>query len=69
MSERPYDVDTHYERVRREDPEVCRRYLVGRKIAPELVDDVIRGGKAVHNRYQGTWKFLSTSTLRGRQAV
>jgi hypothetical protein len=48
-----YDVDALYERFRGEDPEVCRRYLLGRKIAPELVEDLIRGGTVVHNRYQG----------------
>lgn len=54
QSEEPrYDVDTLYKRFRSEDPEICRRYLLGRKIAPELVEELIGGGIVVHNRYQG----------------
>jgi DNA primase len=52
-SERPYDVNTLYERFRQEDPEVCRRYLLGRGITAELVDGLIRDGTVVHNRHDG----------------
>lgn len=48
-----YDVNALYERFRGEDPEVCRRYLLQRKIASELVEELIRDGVVVHNRYHG----------------
>jgi len=50
---RSYDVEGLYERFGREDPGVCREYLLGRKIAPGLVEELICGGIVVHNRYQG----------------
>jgi len=50
---RSYDVAALYDRFRQEDPEVCRQYLLGRKIAPELVEELIRRGTVVHNFYQG----------------
>ncbi len=50
---RPYDIAALYDRFRHEDPAVCREYLLGRKIAPELVEELIRGGTVVHNSYQG----------------
>ena len=52
-NERTYDVNALYERFLGEDPDVCRQYLLGRKIAPKLVEDLIRDGIVVHNRYQG----------------
>jgi DNA primase len=50
---RPYDVAALYDRFLGEDPEVCRQYLYGRKIAPELVEGLIRDGTVVHNFYEG----------------
>lgn len=50
--ERSYDVQQLYEGFRAEDPNVCREYLVGRSVAPELVDGLIEAGIVVHNRYQ-----------------
>jgi DNA primase len=52
-SERSYDVNELYDRFRREDPAVCRDYLLGRAIAPERVEALIEEGLLVHNRYQG----------------
>jgi DNA primase len=51
--ERQYDVNTLYERFRQEDAEVCRRYLLSRGIAADLVDGLIRDGTVVHNRHGG----------------
>jgi DNA primase len=48
-----YDVNRLYERFRQQDPEVCRRYLLGRGIAADLVDGLIRDGIVVHNRHGG----------------
>jgi DNA primase len=50
---RPYDVEQLYGRFRQEDAGVCREYLVGRGIEPELVEGLIREGTVVHNRYRG----------------
>ena len=47
---RPYDVEQLYGRFRQEDAGVCREYLLGRGIAPELVEALIRDGTVVHNR-------------------
>lgn len=52
-SKRPYDVEGLYDRLRLEDPSVCRDYLLGRGIAAELVEGLIRDGTVVHNRYEG----------------
>jgi len=52
MATRRYDVQALYERFRSEDPDVCRRYLHRRGINPALVEDLIRGGTVVHNRYR-----------------
>jgi transposase InsO family protein len=51
--ERPYDVDALYDSFCRQDPDVCRSYLLGRSISKDLVEDLIRNGTVVHNRYQG----------------
>jgi hypothetical protein len=48
-----YDVNRLYERFRQQDPEVCRRYLLGRGIAADLVDGLISDGIVVHNRHGG----------------
>lgn len=52
-AERPYDVHQLHDRFRQEDPSLCRDYLLGRGIAPALVDALIGEGTVVHNRYQG----------------
>jgi DNA primase len=52
-SDRPYDVAALYERFRQEDPEVCRRYLLSRGIAGDLVETMIQDGTVVHNRHHG----------------
>ena len=48
-----YDIEDLYRRFRGEEPEVCRSYLLGRGIAPELVEEMIGEGTVLHNRYQG----------------
>jgi DNA primase len=53
-SERSYDVNSLYDRFRREDPAVCRDYLLRRAIASERVEALIDEGLVVHNRYQGS---------------
>ena len=50
---RGYDVEQLYQRFARQDPGVCRRYLVGRGIGTELVEDLIGAGEVVHNHHQG----------------
>jgi DNA primase len=50
---RRYDVDALYDRFRREDPGVCRQYLISRGIDAELVDGLIADGTVVHNRHRG----------------
>jgi hypothetical protein len=52
-ADRPYDVDYLYSRFRGEDSDVCREYLLGRGIAPELVEALISDGTVVHNRHEG----------------
>jgi DNA primase len=52
-ADRPYDVDHLYGRFRQEDPDVCRQYLLRRKIDPDLVEALIRDGTVVHNRHDG----------------
>jgi len=48
-----YNVNALYERFRQQDSEVCRRFLLGRGIASDLVDGLIRDGIVVHNRHGG----------------
>jgi len=50
---RPYDVEALYERFRREDPAVCRQYLLSRGIDADLVEALIGDGTVVHNRHGG----------------
>lgn len=50
---RRYDVDGLYERLRREDPGVCRQYLLSRGIDAGLVEELIGDGTVVHNRHRG----------------
>jgi DNA primase len=52
FAERSYDVQQLYERFREEDPNVCRQYLLGRGLTPELVDSLIEAGIVVHNQYR-----------------
>ena len=40
---RNYDVEQLYHRFRGQDPDVCRRYLIGRGIEKELVEELIEG--------------------------
>jgi DNA primase len=64
---RRYDVDSLYERFRREDPEVCRRYLLSRGIAADLVEELIRDGTVVHNRHAGrSWCTFAVRDEAGR---
>lgn len=51
-SSRDYDVDQLYHRFHRQDPGVCRRYLMSRGIDTQLVEELISDGEVVHNRYQ-----------------
>ena len=48
-----YDIEQLYQRFRGKEPGVCRRYLVGRGIDAELVEELIVAGEVVHNRHQG----------------
>ena len=50
---RNYDVEQLYHRFRGQDPDVCRRYLIGRGIEKELVEELITDGEVLHNHYQG----------------
>jgi DNA primase len=50
---RPYDVAGLYRGFRRKDASVCREYLLGRGISPELVDGMISDGTVVHNEHDG----------------
>ncbi len=50
---RNYDIDGLYQHFRNEDPEVCRKYLLGRGIDPALVESLIEEGTVVHNRHGG----------------
>ena len=64
---RHYDVDTLYERFRQEDPGVCRRYLLSRGIAADLVDALISDGTVVHNRHGGrSWCTFAVRNEAGR---
>jgi len=62
-----YDVNRLYERFRQQDPEVCRRYLLERGIAADLVDGLIRDGIVVHNRHGGrSWCTFAVRDEAGR---
>jgi DNA primase len=50
---RGYDIEALCQRFRQQDPEPCRRYLVGRGIAEGLVEDLIATGELLHNHHQG----------------
>ncbi|MFH1029138.1 MAG: toprim domain-containing protein [Pseudomonadota bacterium] len=50
---RGYDIEQLYHRFRQHDPGVCQRYLVGRGIGEELVEELIAAGEVLHNRHQG----------------
>jgi hypothetical protein len=64
---RCYDVDTLYERFRREDAGVCRRYLLSRGIGADLVDALISDGTVVHNRHAGrSWCTFAVRDEAGR---
>lgn len=64
---RRYDVDALYERLRREDPGVCRRYLLSRGIGADLVDGLISDGTVVHNRQGGrSWCTFAVRDESGR---
>jgi DNA primase len=52
------DASTHnvyslYDKFRRNDPSVCRQYLIDRGISEPLVDTLISQETIVHNRYKG----------------
>ncbi len=65
--DRSYDVERLYQRFRKEDPQVCREYLVSRGIFPELVDALIRDGIVVHNRYEErSWCCFAVRDETGR---
>ena len=48
-----YDVEELYNRLRRNDVNRCREYLLGRGINEETVDHLCRGELLVHNDYKG----------------
>ena len=50
---RGYEVELLYQRFRQHDPDICRRYLLGRGIRAELVEELICTGEVVHNHHQG----------------
>jgi hypothetical protein len=45
-------VDQLYHRFRRQDPDVCRRYLISRGIDEQLVEELIADGEVLHNHYR-----------------
>ncbi len=47
-----YDIERLYQHFRWQDPGACRRYLVGRGIGAELVEELIVTGEVVHNHHQ-----------------
>ena len=51
-TKRGYDIEQLYQHFGRQDPGVCRRYLVGRGIDEELVEELIAAGEVVHNRHR-----------------
>jgi len=53
IAARRYNIKALYERFRRDDPRICRHYLLRRGIRPALVEELIRDGTVVHNRYGG----------------
>ena len=64
---RRYDVDALYEQFRREDPGVCRQYLISRGIDAALVDELIGDGTVVHNRHGGrSWCTFAVRDEAGR---
>ncbi|MEW6367912.1 MAG: CHC2 zinc finger domain-containing protein [Acidobacteriota bacterium] len=50
---RGYDVEELYGQFRRQDPQVCREYLLRRGIDAQIVEELIGDGTVVHNRYEG----------------
>ena len=48
-----YEINGLYQSFSKEDPEVCRRYLMDRGIDRQLVEELISDGELVHNRYRG----------------
>jgi DNA primase len=50
--ERGYDIVELHQRFSRQDPTICREYLLERGIGAELVGQLIDEGEVVHNRYQ-----------------
>jgi DNA primase len=50
---RKYEVEQLYHRFRGHNPDVCRRYLIGRGIEEDLVEELITDGEVLHNHYQG----------------
>jgi DNA primase len=64
---RRYDVDALYEQFRREDPGVCRQYLLSRGIDANLVEALIGDGTVVHNRHDGrSWCTFAVRDEGGR---
>jgi DNA primase len=51
--ERPYEVNALYERFLKDDPSVCREYLLRRGIDSGIVERLIETGTVVHNRHGG----------------
>lgn len=49
----PYDVESLYQTLRRHDVSRCRDYLLGRSIAPEVVEALCGRDFLVHNEYKG----------------
>ena len=64
---RRYDLQALYERFLRQDPGVCRSYLLHRGLDGALVDDLIRTGTVVHNRYRA--RSYCCFAVRDREGV
>ncbi len=47
-----YDVDTIYNRIKDNDLDICRNYLLGRGISCELINELITEHLLLHNRYK-----------------
>lgn len=50
---KPYDVEELYHSFRHNDVSCCREYLLGRGISEEVVGNLCRSERLLHNRYKG----------------
>lgn len=48
-----YDIEDIYRKVLTNDQAVCRKYLAGRGIAKQIIDDLTENGILLHNHHKG----------------